>query len=60
MEQKFNYVIVDENNNWRSTAQNATQSELDEEIETLKEIDAELYGFELELVVFKYYEKFTV
>jgi len=60
MEEKFDYIIVDENNNWRSTGSKQTQKELDEEIKTLKEIDLELHGLEIELVVYKTIESFTV
>jgi hypothetical protein len=46
--EKFDYLILDEDNNWLSTGKAETEKQLDDEIERLKTEDAGR-----DLVVFK-------
>jgi hypothetical protein len=60
METKFNYIIVDEHNKWRSTGSEATEEDLREDIASLKEEDFIHYKFELELIVYKVSDSYSV
>ena len=50
--EKFDYIILDENNNWLSTGKGETKKELDDEINNLKMSDETNYG-ENKIIVFK-------
>ena len=55
--EKFDYIILDEDNNWLNTGKSETQEQLDVEIEALKTEDGGR-----DLIVFKapVMESFTV
>lgn len=50
--EKFDYIILTENNRWLSTGKGETQKELDDEIKNLMMSDQTNYGKE-KLIIFK-------
>lgn len=55
--EKFDYVILSENNEWLATGRQETQESLDDEIARLKEEDPEV---ELVVVQAKSFEMYNV
>ncbi len=50
---KFDYLILNEDNEWLSTGIGATQKEFDEDVKTIKKEQFDRWGEHLALVVFK-------
>jgi hypothetical protein len=50
---KFDYIILNEDNEWLSTGFQETQEQLDQEIEIVKEEQFGRWGEHLALVIFK-------
>ena len=63
--ERFDYVIVDEFNKWRSTGSDATQKDLDDDIIQLQEEDDNYHNQPpltgcVKLMVFKVSESYSV
>jgi len=53
MEEKFDYVIVNEDNEWLGYGQQETQEQLEQELSRIKQEQFDRWGEELPLIVFK-------
>ena len=53
MEERFDYVIVNEDNEWLSTGKQETQEQFDKELSRIKEEQFDRWGEDLPLIVFK-------
>jgi hypothetical protein len=53
MEEKFDYVILNEDNEWLSTGNQETQEQLEQEIAIVKKAQFDRWGEDLPLVIFK-------
>ena len=53
MEEKFDYVIVNEDNEWLEYGQQETQKQLEKELSRIKQEQFDRWGEELPLIVFK-------
>lgn len=53
MAEKFDYVILNEDNEWLSTGKQETQEQLEQELAIVKKAQFERWGEELAVIVFK-------
>ena len=53
MAEKFDYVILNEDNEWLSTGKQETQEQLEQELAIVKKAQFERWGEELPVIVFK-------
>ncbi len=53
MAERFDYVILNEDNEWLSTGHQETQEQLEEEIAIVKKAQFDRWGKDLPLVIFK-------
>lgn len=53
MEERFDYVIVNEDNEWLGYGQQETQEQLEQELSRIKQEQFDRWGEELPLIVFK-------
>jgi hypothetical protein len=53
MEERFDYVILNEDNEWLSTGNQETQEQLEQEIAIVKKAQFDRWGEDLPLVIFK-------
>ena len=53
MAERFDYVILNEDNEWLSTGHQETQEQLEKEIAIVKKAQFDRWGEDLPLVIFK-------
>jgi len=53
MEERFDYIILNEDNEWLSTGYQQTQEQLEEDLAIIQKEQLDRWGEDLPLVVFK-------
>lgn len=53
MAERFDYIILNEDNEWLSTGHQETQEQLEEELAIVKKAQFDRWGEDLPLIVFK-------